>query len=112
MTICERIFEIIDTKQLKTADLARILNVKQSVLSNWKKRNTNPPIEYALVICEFLGISIEELLTGEKNTGITPEEKELIEAYRRAGSTAKEAIMTNARILAPKSEPSSSCRTG
>lgn len=112
MTICERIFSIIDNKGLKTVDLARKLDIKQSVISNWRKRNTNPPMEYSLVICEFLGISIEELITGIPGNTITEEERELIEAYRRAGTTAKTAIMANAKILAPKQETSSTSRTG
>ena len=91
MTICERIFELIEEKNLKAADLAKILNIKQSVLTNWKKRNTNPPIEYALVICEFLGVSIQYLITGKDGTELTLEEQKLLEAYRSAAPAMQEA---------------------
>lgn len=112
MTICERIFDMIDKKGLKSADLARLLNIKQSVLSNWRKRNTNPPIEYALAICEFLEISIEELITGIPGENLNTEEQELVDAYRRAGVNERRAILTNAKILAPESGELSSSRTG
>ena len=91
MTICERIFELINKKSLKTADLAKKLDIQQSVLSNWKKRNTNPPMEYALVICEFLGITIEELITGKSGNAITPEEKRLLDAYKNAAPGIQQA---------------------
>ncbi len=91
MTICERIFELINKKNLKTADLAKKLDIQQSVLSNWKKRNTNPPMEYALVICEFLGITIEELITGQSGNSMTPEEKQLLDAYRNAAPGIQQA---------------------
>ena len=91
MTICERIFELINKKSLKTADLAKKLDIQQSVLSNWKKRNTNPPMEYAPVICEFLGITIEELITGKSEDAMTLEEKQLLEAYRNAAPGIQQA---------------------
>lgn len=91
MTICERIFELIEEKHLKAAELAKLLDVKQSVLTNWKKRNTNPPMEYAIVICEFLGISIQYLLTGKEGNELTKEEQQLLEAYRSAAPAMQEA---------------------
>lgn len=117
MTICERIFDIIDHKNLKTADLARKLNVQQSVISNWKKRNTNPPIEYALVICEFIGVSIEYLITGENNGNLKLYEKEMLKYYRQLPE--QEQIRELGRLEAKAEqyqemvqEKSSSCRTG
>lgn len=101
MTICERIFKIIDEKHLKTADLARALDIKQSVLSNWKKRNTNPPIEYVLVICEFLDVSVEYLIDGIDENNSTKEEKKLLNAYH----SATPAIQTATRKLLDLPEP-------
>ena len=92
MTICERMFEIIEHKQLKTADLAKKLNIRQSVITNWKKRNTNPPIEYILVICEFLGITVEEFITGLPDQKLSAKEKELIEAYQRADAGTQKIV--------------------
>jgi len=91
MTICERIFEIMELKQLKPAELAKKLKIQQSVLSNWKKRNTNPPVEYTVVICEFLEVSLHYLLTGKEENDLTPEELKILEAYRTAPPGMKEA---------------------
>lgn len=117
MTICERIFEIIEQKNLKTADLARKLNVKQSVISNWKKRNTNPPIEYALVICEFVGVSIEYLITGKNSPDLEMNETEMLNLFRQLPE--QEQIRELGRLEAKAEqfrnqdqEKLSSCRTG
>lgn len=117
MTICDRIFQIIDEKQLKTADLARLLNIKQSVLSNWKKRNTNPPIDYTLVICDFLGITVEELITGKKTKEeLNEDEMKIIENYRLTDNRGKRAIMRTSEDEAEpfknKQETLSTSRTG
>lgn len=62
MNINEKIFNTMEEKHLKQADLARVLNLKTGAITNWKVRGTTPPMEYAATICEFLGMSIYELL--------------------------------------------------
>lgn len=62
MNINEKIFNTMEEKHLKQADLARVLNLKTGAITNWKVRGTTPPMEYAATICEFLGVSIYELL--------------------------------------------------
>lgn len=85
MTINEKIFTEIKEKSLKKADLARLLQVNTSVIATWKKRGTNPPAEYLVRICEFLNISIYELL-GIKN------ENKIQEAYDAADPGTQAAI--------------------
>lgn len=79
MNISEKIFNIMEEKHLKQADLARKLNLKTGAVANWKVRGTTPPMEYAANICDFLGISLYELLDIENC-----EEKKLIDAYYAA----------------------------
>ncbi len=85
MTINEKIFTEIKEKSLKKADLARLLQVNTSVIATWEKRGTNPPAEYLVRICEFLNISIYELL-GIKN------ENKIQEAYDAADPGTQAAI--------------------
>lgn len=86
MTINERIFNTLESKNLKQADLARKLNVRTSVIASWKTRGSNPPIEYAAQICEFLNITIYELLDIKSNndieklyTMLTQEDKAIVD---------------------------------
>ena len=86
MTINERIFYTLDKKNLKQADLARKLNVRTSVIASWKTRGSNPPIEYAERICEFLDITIYELLDISKPNDIeliykklSPDDKAIVD---------------------------------
>lgn len=85
MTINEKIFTEIKEKSLKKADLARLLQVNTSVIATWEKRGTNPSAEYLVRICEFLNISIYELL-GIKN------ENKIQEAYDAADSGTQAAV--------------------
>lgn len=65
MTINEILFKTLKNKGLKQKDLADYIGVNQSVTTNWKNRGNNPPAEYLINICEFLNISIYELLGAE-----------------------------------------------
>lgn len=93
MTINERMFTIMDQKKIQAIDIANHLGTSKSVISNWKKRGTNPPAEYIIPICELLGVSIEHLLTGNENLiGLTEHEEKIVKAYRKADNRTKEII--------------------
>lgn len=62
MSIIERITQIMDTKNLNQSDLCKILGIKDSTFSTWKTRGTDPPAKYILLICEYLGVSVDYLL--------------------------------------------------
>lgn len=85
MTINERMFKIIKEKAYKKADLARLLNINTSVIATWEKRGTNPPAEYLTRICDFLNISIYELLGVENKNKIQ-------EAYDRADADIQKGV--------------------
>lgn len=66
MTICERMFRVMEEKGLKAINLARKLDISTGVTTGWKQRGTDPPAKYISQICEFLGCSLEYLLTGQE----------------------------------------------
>lgn len=76
-----------EEKHLKQADLARKLNLKTGAVANWKVRGTTPPMEYAANICEFLGISLYELLDIEDC-----EDKKITDAYYAASPGTQESV--------------------
>ena len=65
MTISERLFDEINRRNLTAYGLCKAPGINPTTTTNWKQRNTDPPAKYILPICEFLGCSVEYLLTGE-----------------------------------------------
>ena len=61
------IFEsVIREKGLSVADVSRGTGINQSTFSNWKERRNLITGENAIKICNFLDISIDYLMTGNR----------------------------------------------
>lgn len=62
--ISQRIFTILKSKHLSQRDLASYAGLSPAAISSWKARNTSPSADKLVKISEFLGVSLEYLLTG------------------------------------------------
>ena len=66
-TVSERMFAFIDARKDKSAaGLAKLLGVSTGQTTSWRQRNCDPPVKYLPQICEYLGVSIAFLVTGEE----------------------------------------------
>lgn len=85
MEIIERILKTLDEKDKKAVELCRLLSIQQSTFSSWKTRKKNPPAEYLKTIADFLGVSLDYLITGKEAAPkkyTTPTEDELLDLFR------------------------------
>lgn len=93
MSICERMFDLLSSIEGKNAaSLCKTVGINTSVATNWKQRNTDPPAKYIVPICEYLGVSVMYLLTGEDaqpESSLSEDEQRLIEKYRELDATAR-----------------------
>ena len=79
MTICERLFHELDSRNLTAYALSKFIGVNTTTTTNWKQRGTDPPAKYIAPICEFLGCSVSYFLTGSD----TEPEREMLELYEK-----------------------------
>lgn len=85
MQIIERILRTLDEKDKMAVELCRLLNIQQSTFSSWKTREKDPPAKYLKTIADFLGVSLDYLITGKDVTPkkyTSSEEDELLELFR------------------------------
>lgn len=59
-------FKLMDDKRLTQRELSKKLDIAQSTISSWKNNNTSPPPEMLISISEFLGVTVEYLLSGRE----------------------------------------------
>lgn len=71
METSQRIFEIMLKKGLKQKELSDFTNIPTSTISTWKRKHVDPDVKYIPQIADFLGVSIEYLITGNDNTNCT-----------------------------------------
>ena len=69
MTISEKIFKILDERKMTQKEFSNRTGIPQTTISDWRKKNTNPASDKILIICEVLGITPYELLSGVKEEG-------------------------------------------
>ena len=86
MIISERIFCIMEQKNMSQLELSRRTGIATSNISDWKKKKTNPKADCLLSICDALDITPEQLLTGK---GIDPEYKDTDMDYEVTRSDIK-----------------------
>ena len=85
MEIIQRITALLDEKDKKATDLCDVLGIRTSTMSTWKTRNSDPPAKYIKQIADFLGVSVNYLLTGQEapvRKLTSPDEDELLDLYR------------------------------
>ena len=73
MIISERIFYMMEKKNMTQLELSKRTGIATSNISDWKKKKTNPKADCLLSICDALEITPEQLVTGK---GIDPEYKD------------------------------------
>lgn len=115
MTICERMFATLDEKGLKAAGLCRVLGIGTNITTGWKQRNTDPPSKYIAPICEYLGCSVEYLLTGqgvqdtkkEPTQEMSLDELEMLELFRALPYKEQQRAIGRLQTLVEVSKESS-----
>ncbi len=89
----DRVESILKEKRLTQKELAEDLGLRRPTLSDWKKNGAVPAADICLLIAEYLGVSVEWLVTG-KETALTSEEKTLLKQWKILTPDQKDTLRT------------------
>lgn len=97
----EKIKQLLSQRHGAQADLAEFLGVSRQTVSNWVHGRARSYNDYLAQIAAFFEVSVSELLPPREAQASlvidpTPDELELLSAYRKADPILKKAAM---RIL-------------
>ena len=67
MTIGERIYTLRKERSISQEELANELNVSRQSVSKWETNQSMPDFDKIVMLCQFFGITTDELLTGKKD---------------------------------------------
>lgn len=102
MIISERIFNILAEKKITQKQFSERTGISQSTISDWKTKKTNPAADKIMVICDVLGVTPYELLSGAESKNHkqldyiivdkTSEEYQLLEVVNTMESAEKNRL--------------------
>jgi len=110
MQIGSKIFEILKKRGITQKEFSMKTGIAESTISDWKRKGFNPSAAKLPVICNVLGVSLDELLddgTAPSNYKesvdytftLSRDEKNLIELFRNADDEQKRRIYSYALEL-------------
>lgn len=80
--IVSRIDSLLKEKNLKRKAIADAIGISLQPFTSWSNRGSIPGADIAYNIAEYLGVSVEWLLTGHEKEGLSADERNMLEAYR------------------------------
>jgi transcriptional regulator with XRE-family HTH domain len=66
MTVGERLYKLRKEKNISQEELANVLDVSRQTISKWETGESTPDFNKICPLCEYYGITSDELLTGAK----------------------------------------------
>jgi hypothetical protein len=99
--ILARIIDELEKQEKKPSELIRYLNLPRGIFAAWKAGRSRYYCEHLAAISQFLDVSVEYLVIGEKqNNKISNSmEQELIDCFRCLDKAKQEAVLQNVRWL-------------
>ncbi len=67
MTIGERLLKLRKERNLSQEELANVLDVSRQTVSKWETDQSVPDFDKIIPLCNYFGITSDELLTGNEN---------------------------------------------
>lgn len=113
MIISERIFNIMEERNISQIEFSRATGISQSTISDWKRKKTNPASDKIMKICKVLDVSPYELLQDSESdegdidndftAGLTVtkggEKYELLVEYEKLDKSSKDRLLGYLRAL-------------
>lgn len=106
MKISDRIFNIMNEKNISQQDFAERTGISPSVISDWKRKGTNPSADKIVRVCKVLGVSPNYLFNGNNDLDFLEEgyygsvlEHELLNIFRGLKPDLKNRLIGYAQAL-------------
>lgn len=94
MDMVDRLLILLKNKGITGGQVAQILSLKKTPLTDWKNRHSKPTLDQIILLCEHLALSADLILLGTENiSDISKDERELIESFRLLQTKEKYKVL-------------------
>ena len=100
-TFTSRLCDELKSSEYSQIEIANILKIDPTNLTNWKKGKNFPSVQLLSDLCKLLDISSDYLLGLSDNSGnvfISPEERKLLDTFRKLNTKNRLHVSTYAEI--------------
>lgn len=94
-----RLRELREAAGLEVKDMCRKLGVADSRYRKWESGTNGVPLDYALMICDVLHCTLDEL-SGHTPKVLTEDERNLLDLYRACSPQGRETMLAMAETTA------------
>lgn len=92
LQIVNRITKICEEKGIVRKSVSEALGLPDNCFSNWSARGTVPAGDICLKIADYLGVSVEWLISG-KESGLSKSERQLLSMFTSLSPTHQEELL-------------------
>ena len=85
-----RVEELLDERQIKPGNFYKDIGIVPQAFYDWKKKDQVPYATTALKIARYFGVSVEYLLTGNRDNPLQEKVEELQARIRQLAALANE----------------------
>ena len=90
-TFMDRVETLLKEKRITQKEMADTLSLRRPTLSDWKKNGAVPAGDICLKIADYLGVSVEWLISG-KESGLSTEQRALLSQWSKLSADQKDTI--------------------
>ena len=107
--IGENLRKVSKAKGIKNYQIADYMNVSESSVSHWFRGDNSLDIDNLYKLCQFLGVSLDQIFGIDPIVVgvLTPEENEILLAYRNASKDEKNMVRRAFKLDEIKKDTSS-----
>lgn len=91
MTFAERFANLLAEREITVYKMSKDIAIPDVMIGRWKSGKALPSFEKLILISEYLGVSVNLLVTG-KESDIAPNDQQLLDKYHAAGVGIQESV--------------------
>ena len=92
--VAENLKQVCKLKKIKNKEIAAHIGVSESAVSHWFKNDNFPDMDSLYNLCKYIGVSMDQIFGIDPIIvdTLTPEENELLIAYRKSGTDVQAGV--------------------
>ena len=100
MDILNRILGLLAERNITQHKMVTDLGMSRSAVTDWKLGKSKPTLANLIKIAKYFNVSLDMLINGKEfNDNMTPDEKELLKAYRLLSKERHEQLKSYIKFL-------------